>query len=155
MINYIQHDKEFYGVIKLSQGEEIMGELIVTEDVETKGESIVFITYPAKSRTVEIEQGGKAGVGVGLVKWQYFSEEDFYIIPEKDILCISPLSPTGIAAYKRWLRSEEGIEDETSLSPPGTLGTLGRQLAKLTTFIRSITPESCRCPRKSIRFPCG
>lgn len=117
MINYIQHDKEFYGVIKLSQGEEIMGELIVTEDVETKGESIVFITYPAKSRTVEIEQGGKAGVGVGLVKWHYFSEEDFYIIPEKDILCISPLSPTGIAAYKRWLRSEEGIEDENVEHP--------------------------------------
>tara|TARA_B100000073_G_scaffold268494_1_gene228112 strand:- start:7211 stop:7666 length:456 start_codon:yes stop_codon:yes gene_type:complete len=117
MINYIQHDKEFYGVIKLSQGEEIMGELIVTDDAESPGTSIVFITHPARSKAVEVEKQGQMGVGVGLLKWQYFSDEHFYIIPEKDILCISPMSPTGIAAYKRWLKVEEGIEDKSEEHP--------------------------------------
>lgn len=117
MINYIQHDKEFYGVIKLSQGEEIMGELIVTDDVESPGTSIAFITHPARSKAVEINKDGMSGIGVGLVKWQYFSAEDFYIIPEKDILCISPMSPNGIAAYKKWLKIEEGIDDKDDMHP--------------------------------------
>jgi hypothetical protein len=117
MINYIQHDKEFYGVVKLSQGEEILGELLVTDDAESPGTSIVFITYPARSKAVEVEKTGQVGIAVGLLKWQYFSEEHFYIIPEKDILCISPMSPTGISVYKKWLKSEEGIDDKSEEHP--------------------------------------
>ena len=32
MINYIRHDEQFYGVCKLSHGDEVLGEIIVTED---------------------------------------------------------------------------------------------------------------------------
>ena len=39
MINYIRHDEQFYGVCKLSHGDEVLGEIIVTEDPETKNRS--------------------------------------------------------------------------------------------------------------------
>ena len=34
MINYARHDEEFHGVIKLNNGEEILGKAILTEDNE-------------------------------------------------------------------------------------------------------------------------
>ncbi|BCU94821.1 MAG: hypothetical protein CM15mV6_1930 [uncultured marine virus] len=34
MINYIQHEKEFYGVVKLVSGDEVLGPMIATEDKE-------------------------------------------------------------------------------------------------------------------------
>ena len=36
MISYIRHDDQFYGTMKLTTGEEILGEILVTEDPETK-----------------------------------------------------------------------------------------------------------------------
>ena len=40
MINYIQHDAEFYGIIKLVSGEEILGTMIGTEE---DGQTIIFV----------------------------------------------------------------------------------------------------------------
>ena len=41
MINYIQHDAEFYGIIKLVSGEEILGTMIgAGED----GQTIIFVS---------------------------------------------------------------------------------------------------------------
>ena len=56
MISYIQHDKEFYGVVKLTNGEEIVGEMICTEDIEenNKGTSMIFISNPGKIKQVEV-----------------------------------------------------------------------------------------------------
>ena len=32
MINYIRHDNEFYGIVKLVSGEEVMGSMIATNE---------------------------------------------------------------------------------------------------------------------------
>tara|TARA_B100001250_G_scaffold332366_1_gene297777 strand:- start:312 stop:773 length:462 start_codon:yes stop_codon:yes gene_type:complete len=134
MISYIQHDKEFYGVVKLSNGEEIVGEMICTEDLEdsNKGLSIIFISNPGKIKQVEVAKDNQVGVGIALIKWHFFSEEEFYIITEKDIISIAPLSKTGIFAYKNFLRGEKGIsesDDEFGRElnkDMGSLGTVGK-----------------------------
>ena len=52
MINYIRHDEQFYGVCKLSIGDEVLGEIIVTEDPETK-QDLIFIQNPAKTKVID------------------------------------------------------------------------------------------------------
>lgn len=49
MISYIRHDDQFYGTMKLTTGEEILGEILVTEDPETKTD-LIFVQHPAKLR---------------------------------------------------------------------------------------------------------
>ena len=113
MISYIQHDKEFYGVLKLSSGDDVIGTMICTEglDESNRGTTIIFISNPAKMKQVEINQPDKQGVGVGLIKWQFFSEEEFYVVSEKDVISIAPLSRQGIQAYRQWLKQDFGIEE--------------------------------------------
>ena len=47
MINYIKHEEQFYGTVKLSNGEEIIGEIIATKDVDAPEQTIIFISNPA------------------------------------------------------------------------------------------------------------
>ena len=54
MINYIRHDEQFYGVCKLSVGDEVLGEIIVTEDPETKTD-LIFIQHPAKTKVIDLD----------------------------------------------------------------------------------------------------
>ena len=54
MINYIRHDEQFHGTVKLITGEEILGEVLLTKDPESK-EDLLFIQHPAKTKIVEME----------------------------------------------------------------------------------------------------
>jgi len=108
MINYIKHEEQFYGTVKLSNGEEIIGEIIATKDVDAPEEqTIIFISNPAVVRETHIERDGGVGVGVGLTSWQNFSDEDFFILPESQIVTIAPLSTEGIMMYESWVKQEE------------------------------------------------
>jgi|TARA_A100001388_G_scaffold18817_1_gene12422 hypothetical protein len=108
MINYIRHDEQFHGVCKLSIGEEILGEIIVTEDPETH-QDLIFIQHPAKTKVIEMDGNPNTKeqkVAMGFIKWMNFSDEDFYVLNEKDIMTIAPMSPEAIMMYKRWVRKE-------------------------------------------------
>ena len=110
MINYIRHDEQFYGVCKLSIGDEVLGEIIVTEDPETK-QDLIFIQHPAKTKVIDLDHPVHADskeqkVAMGFIKWMNFSDEDFYVLGEKDIMTIAPMSPSSIMMYKRWVRKE-------------------------------------------------
>ena len=108
MINYIRHDEQFHGVCKLSIGEEILGEIIVTEDPETH-QNLIFIQHPAKTKVIEMDGNPNTKeqkVAMGFIKWMNFSDEDFYVLNEKDIMTIAPMSPEAIMMYKRWVRKE-------------------------------------------------
>ena len=107
MINYIKHEEQFYGTVKLSNGEEIIGEIIATKDVDAPEQTIIFISNPAVVRETQIERDGGVGVGVGLTSWQNFSDEDFFILPESQIVTIAPLSTEGIMMYESWVKQEE------------------------------------------------
>jgi hypothetical protein len=132
MINYIRHDEQFYGVCKLSIGDEILGEIIVTEDPETNTD-LIFIQHPAKTKIVDVstpitESAKEQKVAMGFIKWMNFSDEDFYVLGEKDIMTLAPMSPEAVMMYKRWVRKEIQKLPETEREVPmnASMGLLGK-----------------------------
>lgn len=112
MINYIRHDEQFYGSIKMITGEEILGEILVSEDPETK-QDLIFIQNPAKTKVVELDQDkGGERIGLGFMKWMNFSEEEFYVIDERSVISIAPMSKEAIVLYTRWVKKEILNEEE-------------------------------------------
>jgi hypothetical protein len=126
MINYIQHDAEFYGIIKLVSGEEILGTMIGTEE---DGQTIIFVSNPAapNHHTVHKETG-EVGVAVGLIKWMMWSDESFFIINEADIMTIAPMSREAMIMYKMWVRKEYGSieDDEFEIGINKNMGLVGK-----------------------------
>jgi hypothetical protein len=105
MINYARHDEEFYGIFKLNNGEEVVGKAILTEDA---GETIVFLQDPVVIETFTKElEDGKVARGMGFSHWMQLSEEEFYIIREKDILSLASLSPEYAMMYEAYISGEE------------------------------------------------
>ena len=109
MINYIRHDHEFYGVAKLSSGDEVMGVMIATKQ---DGQTLIFVQDPATPREAPVNHQGQVGLAIGLVKWMMWSDEDFFILQEADIISVAPMSFSAQSMYKLWLRKEQGIDDD-------------------------------------------
>ena len=56
-----------------------------------------------------------------------FSEEDFYLIREPDVICVAPMSDESIAMYRMWLRREYGGPEEGYKAPVNeSMGLIGR-----------------------------
>ena len=91
-INYIKHEQEFYGVCKLISGETIIGSMIATEEDNEPGVTLLYVSDPAVAQQHSVEKDGQMGMAVGFIKWMMWSSEDFYIIEEKDILTVAPMS---------------------------------------------------------------
>ena len=100
MINYIRHDHEFYGVAKLSSGEEVMGVMIATKQ---DGQTLIFVEEPATPREAPVRKGDEVGLAIGLVKWMMWSDEKFFILQEGDIISVAPMSFPAQSMYKLWL----------------------------------------------------
>ena len=109
MINYIRHDHEFYGVAKLSSGDEVMGVMIATKE---EGQTLIFVQDPATPKEAPMKRGDEVGLAIGLVKWMMWSDEEFFILQEGDIISIAPMSFAATSMYKLWLRKEQGIDDD-------------------------------------------
>ena len=109
MINYIRHDHEFYGVAKLSSGDEVMGVMIATKQ---DGQTLIFVEEPATPREAPVRKGDEVGLAIGLVKWMMWSDEKFFILQEADIISIAPMSFPAQSMYKHWLRREQGVDDD-------------------------------------------
>ena len=109
MINYIRHDHEFHGVAKLSSGEEVMGVMMA---MKQDGQTLIFVQDPATPREAPVRKGDEVGLAIGLVKWMMWSDEEFFILQEGDIISIAPMSFAATAMYKLWLRKEQGIDDD-------------------------------------------
>ena len=110
MINYARHDEEFYGVFKLLNGEEVLGKAVLTEDNE---ETLVFIQNPVCTQVITKEIEGKTVRGVGFANWMQFSDEDFYIIREKDILTVTSMSREMTLLYEAFIMN--GDEDDEKI----------------------------------------
>lgn len=124
MINYARHDEEFYGIFKLLNGEEVLGKAVLTED---NGETLVFIQNPVSTQIVTKEtEDGRTVRGVGFAKWMQFSDEDFFILREKDILLVSSMSKEVIFLYEAFNiddGDEKKSESQMELEPE--MGYLG------------------------------
>ena len=101
MINYARHDEEFYGVFKLSTGEELLAKAVLTEDND---ETLAFLQNPVTLEvfTKEIDEN-KVAKGIGFVDWFPSSDEDFYILREKDIISLATMSKEYSMMYEAYL----------------------------------------------------
>lgn len=113
MINYARHDEEFYGVFKLLNGEEVLGKAVLTEDND---ETIVFIQNPVCTQIITKEIEGKTVRGVGFANWMQFSDEDFYIIREKDILTVTSMSREMSLLYEAFIMNGDGDDEKKTQS---------------------------------------
>lgn len=111
MISYIRHDEEFYFIAKLVSGEELIGKGFAIED---EGITQLFVTDPVEIQVIT-KTAGKATVkGVAMNKWMQFSDEDFFILHEKDIISIGGLSDEMIHMYKLFIKKtsdNQTVED--------------------------------------------
>ena len=109
MINYIRHDHEFYGVAKLSSGDEVMGVMMA---MKQDGQTLIFVQDPATPREAPVRRGDEVGLAIGLVKWMMSRDEKFFILQEADVISIAPMSFPAQSMYKHWLRREQGVDDD-------------------------------------------
>ena len=128
MISYAKHEEEFYGVFKLVSGEEVLGKAVLTED---SGETLCFIQNPVCTLVVNKEtEDGRQVRGVGFAKWMQFSDEDFYIIREKDVLTVSSMSKEVSFMYEAFVQSENKgkppKKDHSKIDPEPNMGYLGK-----------------------------
>ena len=109
MINYAKHDEEFHCVIKLVNGEEILGKAILTED---DNETLIFISAPVMVQTVMKElDDGRVVKAMGFANWMQMSDEDFYILREKDVLAVASMSREVIFMYEAYISDDDEDED--------------------------------------------
>ena len=104
-INYAKHDEEFYGVFKLLNGEEILGKAVLTQEGE--GETLCFLSDPVVISVIEKQiSEGKMMRGMGFHKWMQISDEEFFIIREKDIIAVASMSKEIVLMYETYLANE-------------------------------------------------
>jgi len=125
MINYIRHDNEFYGIVKLVSGEEVMGSMIATNEDNC---TMVYVSDPLCPTLTQIERDGELGMAAGFVKWMMWSDESFFIINEADIMTIAPMSREAMIMYKMWVRKEYGSieDDEFEIGINKNMGLVGK-----------------------------
>ena len=124
MINYARHDEEFYGIFKLVSGEEVLGKAVLTED---NGQTLVFIQNPVCTQIITKEtEEGRTVRGIGFAKWMQFSDEDFFILREKDILLVSSMSKEVIFLYESFnLDEDDGKKSDSQMELEPEMGYLG------------------------------
>ena len=125
MINYARHDEEFYGVFKLLNGEEVLGKAVLTED---NGQTLVFIQDPVCTQIIQKEtEDGRTIRGVGFAKWMQFSDEEFFILHEKDILTVTSMSKEVSFMYEAFIMDDDDEKkNKTKIDLQPEMGYLGK-----------------------------
>ena len=89
MITYAKHEEEFYGVLKLINGEEVLGKAVLTNEGT---ETLCFIQNPVAVQMGERDvEGNRLARGIGFSKWMQLSNEDFYNTKLWDLIVASYL----------------------------------------------------------------
>lgn len=127
MINYARHDEEFHGVFKLRNGEEVLGKAVLTED---EGETLIFIQDPVCTQmiTKEIDENRMVR-GLGFTRWMNLSDEEFFILREKDIITVASMSKQTVFLYETFLLGDEALDkrkEETKKNIEETNGYVGK-----------------------------
>ena len=105
MINYAKHDEEFHGIFKLVSGEEILAKAVMTED---RGESLIFMSEPVSVLPITKDVGEQKILrGMGFSKWIPMSDEEFFILREKDIMTMATMSRPVKLMYDAYIIGED------------------------------------------------
>ena len=136
-VNYIRHEQEFYGVMKLKSGETVLGTMIATEEDSAPGKTVFYIQNAATPHNHSVEKDGQMGMAVGLLKWMMFADEDFYVVSEDDVTTVAPMSMESVLMYKMWVRKEKGGSGDVQVQINKNMGLVGKvsdARAKLEDF---------------------
>ena len=137
-IQYIRHEQEFYGVIKLKTGDTLLGSMIATQEDDNPDKTVFYIQEPATPNMHQVEKDGQMGMAVGLLKWMMFADEDFYMVNEDDIITVAHMSMDSILMYKMWVRKEcktSKTDVEVKMNPNmGLVGKVSDFRSKLEDF---------------------
>ena len=126
-VNYIRHEQEFYGVMKLKSGETVLGIMIATEEDSAPGKTVFYIQNAATPHNHSVEKDGQMGMAVGLLKWMMFADEDFYVVSEDDVTTVAPMSMESVLMYKMWVRKEKGGNNsEVEIQINKNMGLVGK-----------------------------
>ena len=105
-INYVKHDEEFHGVFKLVSGEEVLAKAVMATEDNCE-ESLAFLQDPVCIQPINQDLGkGKIMRGLGFHRWMMLSDEEFFIVREKDIVSVASMSKHIIGMYEKFLQDE-------------------------------------------------
>ena len=139
-INYIRHDEEFHFIAKLVSGESIIGKGFA---IEQDGKTQIYCSDPLEIQVISRSSGSSTVKGVAMNNWMEFSDEEFFILEEKDIMTIAGLSQEMIHMYELFVRkksAKETVEDEienkrvdvdTNMGLKGKVNDLRKKLEQL------------------------
>tara|TARA_B100000902_G_scaffold322974_1_gene316554 strand:+ start:319 stop:756 length:438 start_codon:yes stop_codon:yes gene_type:complete len=126
-INYIVHDQEFFGVMKLKSGETLLGSMIATEEDSCPGKTTFYVQDPAQPNQHQVEKDGQLGVAVGLMRWMMFADEEFYMVTEDNVITVAPMAMDAVLMYKMWVRKEKGTnKNEVEIKMNKNMGLVGK-----------------------------
>jgi hypothetical protein len=140
MINYIRHDEEFHFIAKLVSGESIIAKGFA---IEQDGKTQIYCSDPLEIQVISRSSGSSTVKGVAMNNWMEFSDEEFFILEEKDIMTIAGLSQEMIHMYELFVRkksAKETVEDEienkrvdvdTNMGLKGKVNDLRKKLEQL------------------------
>jgi hypothetical protein len=144
MIKYIRHDEEFHFIVKLISGEEIIAKGFAVED---DGETQVFMCNPVIIQVVSRLSGKTTVKGLSMTKWMQFSDEDFFILNEKDIISIGGLNTEMVHMYELFIKKtnqdktiedaikESEVELDTNMGYLSTVDEARKKLEKIYKWL--------------------
>jgi hypothetical protein len=143
MITYIRHDEEFYGVVKLTTGHDVIGKMIAMEE---EHKTLLYIQDPAEVKIHELKnqhKENKITKGISFNKWFALSDEDFYIVSEETILSVASLSKEIIGYYNVWVKEQDPdykseIAEVEVTKDFGKLGTIKEAKQKLEKIFKNL-----------------
>jgi len=103
-------EEEFYSIIKLTSGEEIMS--LVSID-ENDGDPLVILQNPITMKMIETPHG----IHIKVKSWIELSSDDFFIIrPDKIITMTETKDDRLIEVYNSYIEDDDMFEVSTSSS---------------------------------------
>ena len=105
MINYTKKDEDFHGIFKLVSGEEVLAKAVITEqDVDC----LIFLQDPVCVHAITKEiSDQKVMRGMGFTKWMPMSDEDFFIVRDRDIITMGTMSKPIILMYEAFILGDD------------------------------------------------
>jgi len=100
-------EEEFYSIIKLVSGEEILSLISIDEN---NGDPLVILQNPITMKMIETPQG----MHIKVKSWIELSEDDFFIVrPDKIITMTETKDERLIEVYNSYIQDNDSIEVHT------------------------------------------
>ena len=123
MINYVKKDEEFIGVIKLTTREEVICKCLVSDENEER--SLILISDPVVAEAFKKQHEDQEVMGITFKKWMGFSDADFFVLKEEDIITIAPCSDE-MGHYYAVFMAQENDEDLEEVKIENVKGYVGK-----------------------------